>query len=586
MELIQTNDVIKVAKLDKFGGKNTAKILMSVFQFDKINQIYSNHSYKPGPEFIEAVLAEAEIKFNIDETSLARIPEKGSFILIANHPFGGIEGLILLNKILAIRPDFKIMGNFLFHHIKPIKDYVFAVNPFESHKETQSSFQGLKSAFQHISSGRPLAIFPAGEVSTFHNQANFISDKTWNSSILKFIKNAEVPVIPVYFEGGNSWLFHAMGKINPMLRTARIPSEMLNKQNKVIKVSIGNSVSVKEQRKFPEIEEYGRYLRARTYALETKQDIGVFFNMKKRPAKAEDIIAPISGYLLMVDIAKIAGHYELFRHQHYTIFCAPSPLIPNITYEIGRLREITFREVGEGTNRSTDIDEYDLYYHQLFIWDEENQAIVGGYRIGKGADIISQFGMNGFYIQTLFKIDKKLQSIFSQSIELGRSFVVKEYQRKPMSLFLLWKGILYFLLKNPDYQYLVGPVSISNKYSVFSQQIMINFVKKNYFNDNLACYVKPRNPFVPVRYSEETETLLEKAYNLNKLDEVISDLESDNSRMPVMLKKYLSLGGKIISFNVDPDFNNSLDGLLILDVKDIDPNIIHSLSKKLRHSMA
>ena len=178
--------------------------------------------------------------------------------------------------------------------------------------------------------------------------------------------------------------------------------------------------------------------------------------------------------------------YLLFKSKNYAVICSPSSEMPNLMTEIGRLREITFRDVGEGTNRKIDLDEFDLYYWQLFIWDEDEKRIVGAYRAGKGKEIIDRYGVEGFYIQTLFKIDKNFSPVLEQCIELGRSFIVPDYQRKPLPLFLLLKGILYFLTKNPEYRYLIGPVSISNRFSDYSKGVIISFMKSNYFDHDFV----------------------------------------------------------------------------------------------------
>jgi putative hemolysin len=250
--------------------------------------------------------------------------------------------------------------------------------------------------------------------------------------------------------------------------------------------------------------------------------------------------------------------------------------------ELGRLREITFREVGEGTNQSTDVDEFDLYYDQLIIWDNDGQQIVGGYRIGKGADIFDQFGIKGFYTQSLFKMKSGFEETLKQSLELGRSFIVKEYQRKPLPLFLLWKGILYFLLKNPEYRYLIGPVSISNTYSGISKELIIRYIMANFFDYKRAAFVKPRNRFKVTTNDQHLNTALENMTpDLHSLDKFIGDIDQYNSGLPVLLKKYLGLNAKIVAFNVDPKFNDCIDGLLILDIFDVPKTTVESLLKEV-----
>ena len=476
-----------------------------------------------------------------------------------------------------------MMANFLLRRIEPIKESIIPVDPFEGKSQTSGSLAGIKSAISHLHDGCSIGIFPAGEVSTYYNtESPGVADKQWSESILKFIKRSQVPIIPAYFKGTNSKLFHILGLIHPALRTIKLPSELFNKKNKVVKVRIGLPISVEEQNEFSDIARFGRYLRLRTYALGSSIEVKKFFNYRLKPeAKPVDIIQPVASDLIQSEVESLMENYLLFKSKNFCIICAPSVEMPNIMTELGRLREITFRGVGEGTNRKIDIDEFDLYYNQLFIWDEEVKTIVGAYRVGKGKEILERYGKKGFYIQSLFKIDNGFLPILGQSIELGRSFIVKEYQKKPLPLFLLWKGILYFLIKNPEYRYLIGPVSISSRFSNYSKGVIINFMKANFFDREFARFITPRNNFrVPVS-KDDTEVIFEKSNDINKLDRFIQDIEPDDFRMPILLKKYIKLNGKIIGFNVDPKFNNALDGLLVLDLFQVPFDTITSLSKEI-----
>jgi putative hemolysin len=583
MDLVSSKDISKAINLERPGGELIAKLLMQLFKLNKLNILYSKTSDKNGTEFINCIIEHLDFTYKVSENDLKRIPPENPFIVVANHPFGGIEALIMIKIFSDLRPDFKAMGNFLLQKIDPIKDMIIPVNPFESRKEAKSSFAGIKNALFHVKEGNSLAIFPAGEVSSYQPESGVIQDREWQTSILKFIKKAQVPIIPVYFHGTNSRLFHFLGKIHPVLRTAKLPSELFNKKHKEIQIRIGTPILVKEQEEFTDISHYGRYLRARTYALGTSIEVKKFYTRTFHPRvrKKEPIIDAVQEEILIKEVNIVKEKYLLFKSKEYLIICAPSTEMPNIVTEIGRLRELTFRDVGEGTNRSSDIDEYDFYYHQLFIWDEQNNKIVGAYRIGKGKDIIAQYGINGFYIRSLFKISNKFLSYLNESIELGRSFIVKEYQRKPMPLFLLWKGLLLFLLKNAEYRYMIGPVSISDDFSKFSKSLIVEFVKKYHFNSELAKFIKPKNKYIVKSDKTVDRELLTSVGNGDSgmLDKIIQDIES-NYKMPILLKKYLQLNAKIIGFNVDPKFNDALDGLIILDIFEVPESFIKTLSKE------
>ncbi len=584
MKLLDERDLVKAIHLNKIGGIAIAKLLMQLLKFNKINRAYESISDKQGMDFIDGVIDYLGLRFDIKEAELERIPKDGPFITVSNHPFGGIDGVLLIKLLCEQRPDYRVLANFLLYRVEQLQPFLFPVNPFENRKNIHSSVKGMRNALLHLKNGSSLGIFPAGEVSSYHIDNKRISDREWLTPALKFMKRAQVPVVPVYFQGTNSKLFYLLGQIHPLLRTARLPSELFNKKNKTIKIRIGNPISVKDQDEFTSISQYGRFLRAKTYSLGTSLPVDNFFKPKKKLVKhAEPVAPPTPQEQLKEEIAFLnENDFLLFTNHDFHVYCAPANDIPNMLNELGRLREITFREVGEGTNKSIDLDEYDIYYHHLIIWDSINHRVVGAYRVGKGKDIIAQYGTKGFYIKSLFKISKKFTPILRQSLELGRSFIIKEYQRKPLSLFLLWKGILYFLLKNPEYRYLVGPVSISNEFSKFSKGLIVDFIKYNYFDQQLARYIKPRNKFkLAKKYKTEKDILLNSAnQDLKRLDKYIRDIQPSLA-IPILLKKYLQLNAKIIGFNIDPDFNDCLDGLIILDLYDVPMNTLEAFSKEI-----
>lgn len=581
MEFLKPKDIFYNQPALLSGGEFFAKFLMYVLRFQKLNKIYEQLAGKTGLDFIDELIRTLELKIDFDQNELKRIPKTGPLVIIANHPFGGLDGLLLIKYLSLVRSDVKVLANFLLKKVEPVSAFFLGENPADNDVDPRNSFSGLTEAAEHIKNQGVLCVFPSAGASTYGTFDN-ITDQVWQYPIIKFIKKSEVPVVPVLFQGTNSRLFHLFAKIHPALRQVRLPSEILSKKHRNIKMRIGSAIKVDDQNKFCDIYQYSRFLRAKTYSMETDIEVKRFFNYNLKPkAKPEAIPGPVDNELILNEIQSIKPDYTLFKLKNYTSYCAPSSLIPNILNEIGRLREITFREVGEGTNQSIDIDEFDLYYNQMFIWDEDEQRIVGAYRIGKGKDIMEQFGKRGFYLQTLFRISDEFKPVLEESLELGRSFVIKEYQRKPMPLFLLWKGILYFLLKNPEYRYLIGPVSISNDYSKMSKDLIIRFIMKNHLNRKMAQFIKPRNSYRFKSENRDINLLMENMeQDINRLDKTIGEVDELNSGLPVLLKKYIKLNAKIIGFNVDPKFNNCLDGLIVLDVYDVPKSTIESLSKE------
>ena len=587
MELISGKELAKAASMKGIGGELFSKFIMQALSLDKVNKVYAKQSGKSGLDFINGLIKDIGIRFEIDEADLKRIPSKGAFISVSNHPLGGADGILLLKILKDVRPDAKVLVNYLLQRIKPMADSLIAINPFEEQEDKSVNVKGLKMALKQLQDGSPIGIFPAGEVSTFQLSKKKIADREWQPAAIRFIRKAEVPVVPIYFDGVNSKLYYLLAQIHPVLRTAKLPSELFSKKKRTIKIRIGHPISVKEQAQFTDLDQYGRFLRAKTYSLGSRiEDVSTFFRpslLVPKMLKKKEVIAA-AGALeeLYNEVDRLKKKHVLFEFKNYDVLCAPAASMPKLMHEIGRQREITFRAVGEGTNRGLDLDEYDLYYHQLFIWDNEAKALVGAYRVGKGKDIYNLYGSKGFYIRSLFNTDARFDNIFSQSLELGRSFIVKEYQRKPLSLFLLWKGILYFLLKNPDYRYLIGPVSISNDFSSLSKNLIVSFVRSNCFNHELATWVKPIKEFRP-NWQKDIDSELIVKHNdgdLERLDKAIQDIEK-HLKLPILLKKYFSLNAKILGFNIDPKFNNCLDGFLMLDIFDIPHDFLDSLSKEL-----
>ncbi len=582
MKIITTEELASVTKLDKLRMPGLASLLMEIMKLNEINKVFSNSMHIEGLPFIDAILDELNVKIEISETEIPNIPVSGPFIVVANHPFGGIEGLILLKIICKIRPEFKLMANFLLNKIPNLKDFFIPVNPFEN-IDSVSSIAGMKHAMLTLREGTPMGIFPAGEVSTYRTSLQKITDKKWSPIVGKMIQRTQCPVVPVYFHGNNGLLFYILSFIHPSLRTAQLPAEFLNKKGHSIKIRIGKPVKKEEYEQYHNPEHLLNFIRAKTYALGSGIEDKSFFNRKnlfKIVRKPQSIVAPQANSILIKEINDIREQYLMTTEKNYEVYACPVQKIPHIIREIGRLREITFREVGEGTQRRIDLDEFDLYYHHLFIWDKEEQKIVGSYRLGMGKEIFYSFGLKGFYLSTLFKIKKEFFPILKESIELGRSFIIKEYQNRPLSLFLLWKGILFFLLKNPEYRYLIGPVSISNNFSKFSSSLLVDFLVKNHFDPKLSEWISPRKKF-RINFDKLDPALLLKDDTIKSLDSLISEIEINHNKVPVLLRQYIAINSKLIGFNVDPKFANCLDGFLIVDIHDIPEEKIRMLSKEL-----
>ena len=578
MGLVTAKEVAKAINTDKYGvfGTFSGWLLMKVLRISILNKIYDRNKHLEDTVFLNAILDEFKIKFEIPEEDFKRLPKDGAYITISNHPLGGIDGVLLLKLMLEREPNFKIIANFLLHRIEPMKKYIMPVNPFENHKDSKSSVIGIKETLRHVRDGKPLGIFPAGEVSTYKD-GKLMVDKPWEEGAIKVIRKAQVPVVPIYFHAKNSRLFYFLSKIDDTLRTAKLPSELLTQKNRVIKVRIGKPISVAEQNEYKTIEDYSEFLRKKTYMLanpfekESKLLTAPTLNSLKLPRSPKQIVTGANLEKMMLEVEDLRkSDCRLLQSKNYEVFLAPADSICNILHEIGRLREITFREVGEGTNESTDIDKFDRYYHHLFLWDNDAKCIAGAYRMGLGSEIFPKYGIHGYYLNELFRFEPELHDMMHKSIEMGRAFIIKDYQQKPMPLFLLWRGIIHTTLRYPEHKFLLGGVSISNQFSDFSKSLMIEFMKSHYYDPYIAQYIHPKKEFkVKLKDADKDFIFDEAAADLNKLDKIIDELEPGNLRLPVLIKKYIKQNARLVAFNVDPLFNNATDGLMYIRISDI-----------------
>jgi putative hemolysin len=590
MSLVTPKEVAKAIKTDKYGflGTFSGWLLMKILKISTMNKIYDRNKHLSDLEFLNAILDEFQIKFEIPEEDLKRLPKNGSYITISNHPLGGIDGILLLKLMVEREPDFKIIANFLLHRILPLKPYVMAVNPFESHKDAKSSMTGLKDALRHLSDGKPLGIFPAGEVSTYKD-GKLMVDKPWEEGAIKLIKKAKVPVVPIYFHAKNSRLFYFLSQMSDTLRTAKLPSELLTQKNRVIKVRIGKPISVAEQAEYETTEAFSEFLRKKTYMLSNAFEKEVKFidtsnlnlKMNKGP---KQIAGPANHAKIVAEIEKLRKNdARLLQSKNYEVFFTSAEKIPEILHELGRLREITFRAVGEGTNESLDLDQYDKYYHHMFLWDDTTKQIAGAYRMGLGAQIYKKYGIDGFYLHDLFRFEPELYDMMSKSIEMGRAFIIKDYQQKPMPLFLLWKGVVHLTLHYPEHKYLIGGVSISNQFSDFSKSLMIEFMKSHYYDPYIAQYVHPKKEYkVKLKDGDKDFVFNEAEADLNKFDKIIEEVEPGNLRLPVLIKKYIKQNARVIAFNVDPLFNNSVDGLMYIRIEDLPESTVRPVMEEFQ----
>lgn len=588
-KVINISDIQSAIKMKGPVGYVVSALIMWILGLDKVNKGTDKNRDCMGPDYAKAVLRDLGVTYDIDPAQLENIPKEGAFITISNHPFGGVDGLILFDFLGRMRPDFKTMSNFLLRMIPNIKEMNLPVNSFNEGTSNVKSIAGIRMTKNHLAEGGVLGLFPAGEVSTIQKGAKrttlkkgrVVEDIPWPVNIIKLIKTAGVPVVPIYFEGENSRLFHFLGKIHPFLRTLRLPRELFNKQGVNVPVRIGKPIGPSEIAEYKDILDLRGYLRSRVYALQGELD-----DANKRLVQ---VSGPEQPYAVAKMEDEVTRELEankdkmLFDVASYQGYLLEYDDIPVLIHEIGRCREEAFRRIGEGTNQALDTDEYDKYYKHLIVWDNNKKKLVGGYRFGIGEEIFERHGgTKGFYTNYLFDYKEGLSDVLKETIELGRSFVAVEYQKENLPLMLLFKGIMHTMVKYPRAKYLIGPVSISNSYPRFYQSLMVYYLSKKYSTTIGKGNVGPRTPFEYDFLKVNPDMLIaNKMETFEKFDRFLLRLSDGKYKFPTLVKKYVKLGARIFCFNVDPLFNYCLDALIILQLDQVPKSEIEMLIKEI-----
>ena len=504
-KLITSDDLIRYFKWSKL-TKPLVALALNIMGFRKINRLYSPSADLKNLPFTDDMLMRYNTTYDVNENELNSIPKEGPFMLVCNHPFGAIEGIILYNAIAKVRPDFKIMANFILGFIPNLKDVFFSVNPFENNKELAGSNNGIRASLNQLKEGHGLGVFPAGEVARYHGHS-YPEDIAWSPSIAKIVQKMKVPVIPVYFDGNNSHKFYFLTKIHPMLGTVRLVKELLNKRNKKIIMKIGKPILPTEVSQYETPEALAAYLKNRSYALQAN----ISQETKRFRSRVSDPIdPPFRPSDLARELNAIRDKSLLFTTADFECYLADYDKIPHVMHEMGRRREEAFRAVGEGTGKSIDTDNYDTYYKHLILWDTKEQTIAGGYRIGIGDEIYEKYGVHGFYVDSLFNIDSQFEPYLKETIELGRSFVSIDYQKDILPLMLLLKGLMETIMLFPNMSYFIGPVSISSWYPKFYQSLMVYYVTTKHTNEDMSKLFHPKTPFTPNFNKCDIGVLMEK----------------------------------------------------------------------------
>src|SRR5438067_1867842 len=615
-------------------------ILAKLLSLDKVRDIYEATCEPDGTNIFHRILRKMNVACSVSDSDIARVPATGACVVVANHPFGILDGILLGALLLRVRSDLKILTNYMLTGVPGLDEYCIPLDPLGGKKQSALSDQdsaiptatatlergrtevlsetengcsnqrGLRGAKDWLNGGGMLLIFPAGEVAHLNPKqwAKGVTDPEWNTTAFRLARSTGASALPVFIDGRNSASFQLMGFVHPRLRTVRLAKEFLRKRGAKVEIRIGNKLSASSLqlpaesnpdqpspdcgRRKPTASSGTEFLRWKTYLLANRAPKS---RASAPKSAAEDRSAPIPvlpaaklarvpflhaweelaeavpAAQLQQEIALLPSSACLESSEEYGVYCANAEQIPDVLREIGRLRELSFRAEGEGTGKSVDLDRYDDYYTHLFVWNKPQKEIVGAYRLARTVDIRRKFGVNGLYTNTLFRFKDDFFDLLGPAIELGRSFVRPEYQRQYAPLLLLWKAIGRYVALNPAFPVLFGAVSISNSYAPASRTLMYQFFQAQFATHPLAAMVQPRRPFRSARLNHwDISAFNRLVRDPAELSGSISEFEFDVKGIPVLLKQYLKMGAEVLAFNVDGRFSDTLDGLIVVDLRNSD----------------
>ncbi|WP_323665080.1 lysophospholipid acyltransferase family protein [Aliarcobacter butzleri] len=545
----------KIKEKENVLKKSLLKIAKKIVHEDSINQFLSQNSHLKGFDFVDAVLDYFDFDYTVSSNDLQNISSTGKVIIIANHPLGGLDALCLLKLVGQIRKDVKILANDFLVGFEALHSLMI---PLDNFKDRQSK-ESIKKIYEALKNEEAIIIFPAGEVSRATPKG--VKDPAWNKGFLNFAKNSNSAILPIFLDAKNSKTFYTISLINKTFSTLLLSNEMFNKKSKNINIKIGQiipseNITPKGLNKDFLVNLYKKHL----YAL--KKGKKSFFQTQSA------IAHPASKIDLYNELKKspLLGQTNDGKKIYLYDYVEDSIVLK----ELGRLREISFRKVGEGVNKKRDIDKYDVYYQHIILYDKNELEIVGAYRIGNSDMIFKEFGTKGFYSNTLFQFNDEFMFYLQNSIELGRSFVQPKYWGT-RALDYLWYGIGAYVKANPNIKYMFGPVSISGAFPAIAKDMLVFYY--NYYYSSEKNLVEARTPFSyssHIHDIKEFFTLEDKKRDFKSLKIALSNI---GVNVPTLYKQYSELtlddGVKFLDFNVDKNFGDCIDSFILVEIDKI-----------------
>ncbi|MGA8270624.1 MAG: GNAT family N-acyltransferase, partial [Candidatus Sulfotelmatobacter sp.] len=526
---------------------------------------------------LENLLAKMRVELRIDPADMSRIPATGPVVVVANHPSGMLDGVALTALLTRVRPDVKVMTNYLLRDVPELAQYCIFVDPFDGNGVAQSlsssvNRRAFREALDWLLRGGMLAVFPAGEISQWQLSLGQNSDPAWNDTAVRLIRRTQAAALPIYFCGRSGMSIQVFGKVHPRLKTAFLLQEFLQQKGRTVEVRVGSEISAESVTGIAYDREALEYLRWRTYLLARRSRPEKSWPaavLSKIVATVQQPIPPAEpAEVLAEELNRLSRERCLAENVELAVYVVKANETPRTVQELGRLREVTFRGAGEGTGKQRDLDPFDDYYWHVLLWHKARQQLVGAYRAGNTAEILAERGLGGLYTSTLFRYDRRVFERLGPALELGRSFIRPEYQRQYAPLLLLWKGIARLLATHAKVPVLFGAVSISNDYSKSSREMIYRFFEARIRQDELAAMIEPRRPFRPAGLRPwDCRAMCAALRDLEGLSQPITDVENDGKGLPILLRQYAKIGGKLMGFNVDRKFSNALDGLVLVDLR-------------------
>ncbi|MCK9371983.1 MAG: lysophospholipid acyltransferase family protein [Sulfuricurvum sp.] len=558
IEYILKKEYPKLFEYPDLISKSVVKISQWIVHENSINRFMAMHEQKTGLAFIDAALEHLNVSYKINNRQVENIPAIGKVIIIANHPLGALDALSLIQMVCHVRQDqkVKIVANKMLSSIPQLKEFLISVDNMNE-KVSKYALRQIDTALR---AEEAVIFFPSGEVS--RGGMFGLKEGAWKGGFVKFAKRNNAPILPIFIRARNSSLFYTASWIYKPLGTLLLSHEMFAARNRVFDMTIGKLVSEKALNDFNLTDKHHAKLFRKHLLRIAKGKVGIYPTECSiaHPVSRQDIRAELK-FGERIGTTSDNKHIYLIEHEN----------APNLINEIGRLREYSFRKVGEGSGKAKDLDEYDRYYHHLVLWDDEALEVVGAYRIGECGWILSWLGQEGLYLSDLCDINERFDPILEDAIELGRSFVQPKYWGT-RALDYLWQGIGAYLSHNPHIKYMIGPVSISGSYPKHAQEALVYFYNLYFGSDH--SYLKAKSPY---RLSDFVEAEFGELFSGNNYTEdfrVLKDyLKTFDVAVPTLYKQYSELceegGAQFIDFGIDVDFNNCIDGYILVEIAKI-----------------